>query len=481
MKEIDSKRVTLNHKHPIMNTSDTICAICTASGRGAIAVLRLSGAEAIRIADSLFRGHLRLADSAPRTLHYGTIVDTQGVMVDDVVVSTFHAPHSYTGDDVVEISCHGSTLVQRRILQLLIEAGARMAQPGEFTKRAFVNGKMDLSQAEAVGDMIAAESESARRVAFSQMRGGISKELKSLREKLIHFASLIELELDFSEEDVEFADRSELTSLTDEILGVVTRLADSFRLGNAIKEGVRTAIVGAPNAGKSTILNALLNEERAIVSDIEGTTRDTVEETLWIDGVAFRLIDTAGIRDTNDKVEAEGVRRSREAISKARVVVAVIDASLGRERAEHEAVDIHAMMNADQMLVVALNKVDACGGSLPWVDEAWRRAAGASRVVLMSAKEGKGIDELKNGMMEAVGGGEVGVDDVLVSNVRHYEALLSAREALLRVRAGIDLGSGGEILSMDLREVTEALGSITGEVATEDVLENIFKHFCIGK
>lgn len=470
-----------------MITSDTICAICTAAGRGAIAVLRLSGADAIGIADKRFRpmaGAKKLSDQAARTLHYGTIVDETGAAIDDVVVSLFRAPHSYTGEDTVEVSCHGSTLVQRRILQTLIDAGARMAGPGEFTKRAFVNGKMDLSQAEAVADMIAADSEAARRVAFSQMRGGFSHQLADLREKLIHFASLVELELDFSEEDVEFADRRELTQLTDEILMVVTRLADSFRLGNAIKEGVATAIVGAPNVGKSTLLNALLNEERAIVSDIKGTTRDTIEEKLSIGDLTFRLIDTAGIRDTEDVIEAEGVRRSKEAAKKAQVVVLMVDATQGEEAAAREASDIKTVMKGEaQSLIVALNKADACEADpSSWVSEDWRRKVGASDVVVMSARDGRGVDELKEAMVRCVSeGSDVCGEDVIVTNARHYEALVTAREALMRVSAGLDTGLGGEILSADLRDATDALASITGEVSSQDVLENIFKNFCIGK
>ncbi len=467
-----------------MITSDTICAICTPAGSGAIATLRLSGPKAIDIADKVFHpagAGKQLAEQPARTLHYGTAVDTAGTVMDDVVAAIYRAPHSYTGEDTVELSCHGSRLVQRRILQSLIAAGARMATAGEFTKRAFVNGKMDLSQAEAVADMISAESEAARRVAYNQMRGGFSRQLAELRGQLVHFASMLELELDFSEEDVEFADRGELTSLIDHILQVVTRLADSFRLGNAIKGGVPTAIVGAPNVGKSTLLNALLCEERSIVSDVVGTTRDTVEESLSIADLTFRLIDTAGIRDTTDVVEAEGVRRSKAAVSKALVVILMTDAAAGAEGSAQAVREVRQFMRPDdQSLIVAINKTDVTPAE--WATDRWRREVGAAAVVRMAAKEGLGVDELRQRMVEAVSGQDTVVgEDVVVTNARHYEALVAAREALLRVSTGLASGQGGELVSMDLRDATDALASITGEVSSQDVLNNIFKNFCVGK
>lgn len=467
-----------------MTTSDTICAICTPAGSGAIATLRLSGPKAIDIADKVFHpagAGKPLAEQPARTLHYGTAVDTAGTVMDDVVAAIYRAPHSYTGEDTVELSCHGSRLVQRRILQSLIDAGARMATAGEFTKRAFVNGKMDLSQAEAVADLISAESEAARRVAYNQMRGGFSRQLAELRGQLVHFASMLELELDFSEEDVEFADRGELTSLIDHILQVVTRLADSFRLGNAIKDGVPTAIVGAPNVGKSTLLNALLCEERSIVSDVVGTTRDTVEESLSIADLTFRLIDTAGIRDTTDVVEAEGVRRSKAAVSKALVVILMTDAAAGAEGSAQAVREVRQFMRPDdQSLIVAINKTDVTPAE--WATDRWRREVGATAVVRMAAKEGLGVDELRQRMVEAVSGQDTVVgEDVVVTNARHYEALVAAREALLRVSAGLASGQGGELVSMDLRDATDALASITGEVSSQDVLNNIFKNFCVGK
>lgn len=467
-----------------MTTSDTICAICTPAGSGAIATLRLSGPKAIDIADKVFHpagAGKPLAEQPARTLHYGTAADTAGTVMDDVVAAIYRAPHSYTGEDTVELSCHGSRLVQRRILQSLIDAGARMATAGEFTKRAFVNGKMDLSQAEAVADLISAESEAARRVAYNQMRGGFSRQLAELRGQLVHFASMLELELDFSEEDVEFADRGELTSLIDHILQVVTRLADSFRLGNAIKGGVPTAIVGAPNVGKSTLLNALLCEERSIVSDVVGTTRDTVEESLSIADLTFRLIDTAGIRDTTDVVEAEGVRRSKAAVSKALVVILMTDAAAGAEGSAQAVREVRQFMRPDdQSLIVAINKTDVTPAE--WATDRWRREVGATAVVRMAAKEGLGVDELRQRMVEAVSGQDTVVgEDVVVTNARHYEALVAAREALLRVSAGLASGQGGELVSMDLRDATDALASITGEVSSQDVLNNIFKNFCVGK
>lgn len=467
-----------------MNIEDTICAICTPPGRGAVAMLRLSGPEAISIADRVFSSPVsgkKLADQKAMTLHFGQARDKAGAVIDDVVVSLFRKPHSFTGDDTVEFSCHGSVVVQRLLLQALVDAGARLALPGEFSKRAFVNGKMDLSQAEAVADLIASESDAARRVAYDQLRGGFSRQLEDLRQQLIHFSSLIELELDFSDEDVEFANREELTDLISHILGVVTRLADSFRLGNAIKQGIPTAIVGAPNVGKSTLLNALLCEERSIVSDVMGTTRDTVEETLNIADLSFRLIDTAGIRETTDAIEAEGVRRSQAAVVKALVVVLLVDATEGAEAAQTAVSEIRRLMRPEeQSLIVCVNKTDVCPA--PWATDDWRRQMLAAAVVPMAAKDGVGVDGLRLAMAEAVKVDDVVVgEDVVVSNARHYEALVAAREALSRVAAGLDSGIGGEILSLDIHDATDALASITGKTTSQDVLNNIFAHFCIGK
>ncbi len=467
-----------------MIQDDTICAICTPPGRGAVAMLRLSGPEAIDIADKVFvsaKQGKTLAGQRSMTMHYGHIKDSNSVVVDDVIVSIFHNPHSFTGEDTVEISCHGSTLVQRQILQALIGAGARMATAGEFTKRAFVNGKMDLSQAEAVADLIASESEAARRVAYDQLRGGFSRQLEDLRQQLVHFSSLLELELDFSEEDVEFANRTELNALVDHILSVITRLADSFRLGNAIKQGIPTAIVGAPNVGKSTLLNALLCEERSIVSDIKGTTRDTVEEVLSIADLSFRLIDTAGIRETDDVIEAEGVRRSQAAIAKAMIVVLLVDAAEGEDAALDAVAEARKVMrDENQSLIICVNKTDVSVAD--WITDDWRRKVLASAVVPMAAKNGMGVDELRMAMVEAVENADTVIgEDVVVTNARHYEALVAAREALMRVAAGLGSGLGGEILSLDIHDATDALASITGQVTSQDVLNNIFAHFCIGK
>lgn len=467
-----------------MNIDDTICAICTPAGRGAVAMLRLSGPKAITIADSVFSSPAngkRLSDQKAMTLHFGHAHDKAGAVIDDVIVSIFRAPHSFTGEDTVEFSCHGSSVIQRQLLQSLVDAGARLATPGEFSKRAFVNGKMDLSQAEAVADLIASESDAARRVAYDQLRGGFSRQLEDLRQQLVHFSSLVELELDFSDEDVEFANRDELSELIGHIQGVVTRLADSFRLGNAIKQGIPTAIVGAPNVGKSTLLNALLCEERSIVSDVMGTTRDTVEETLTIADLSFRLIDTAGMRETTDAIEAEGVRRSQAAVAKAMVVILMVDAKGGQEAAQDAVADIRRLMRADeQSLIVCVNKTDVCPAE--WATDDWRRQMMAAAVVPMSAKDGVGVDSLRLAMAEAVREDDVVAgEDVVVTNARHYEALMAAREALSRVEAGLDSGLGGEILSLDIHDATDALASITGKTTSQDVLNNIFAHFCIGK
>lgn len=477
-----------------MRVYETICACATLPGTGAIAVIRVSGDDAIAIADkvvSLRNG--RLADVASNSVRFGSVPG-----IDDVLVSIFRNPHSYTGEDSVEISCHASSYVIEQILFRLIENGARPAGPGEFTQRAFVNGKMDLSQAEAVADMIAAEDASAHRLALNQLKGGVSNEISEMRGKLLDMTSLMELELDFSEEDVEFADRSQLSSLLEEVSAHVKRLKESFRLGNALKNGVPVCIAGAANTGKSTLLNALLQEERAIVSPIAGTTRDSIEETFVIGGIRFRFIDTAGLRETDDTIESMGIERSMDKIAKADIVIAVADCQAASSDVQAQLSLIRERMNGSQNLVVFVNKVDMVPGACldpVCSDDSGLLVAGpiesaindmipeGSPVIYGSAKNGHGIDDLKY-MLEKIQKDRVSASrsgDTMVSNVRHYNALCSAWESLKLVRAGLDSGTSTELVARDLRDVLYHLGSITGEISTDEVLGNIFKKFCIGK
>lgn len=483
-----------------MKVNDTICACATLPGAGAIAIIRVSGDDSLAIADkvvTLKKGVL--ADAASNSVHFGTVDG-----LDDVLVSVFRNPHSYTGEDSVEISCHASSYIVEQILFRLVENGARPAGPGEFTQRAFVNGKMDLSQAEAVADMIAAEDASAHRLALNQLKGGVSNEISEMRSQLLDMTSLMELELDFSEEDVEFADRSRLSSLLEEVSTHVKRLKDSFRLGNALKNGVPVCIAGAANTGKSTLLNALLQEERAIVSPIAGTTRDSIEETFVIGGIRFRFIDTAGLRETDDTVESIGIERSMEKIAKADIVIAVLDCQASSSDIQSQLSLIRGRMNDFQNLVVLVNKVDSVSTDsemgVPFDSELCAGSGVADHfgsncscigdvipegdpVIYGSAKNGLGIDELKN-RLEKIQKDRVSTSrsgDTLVSNVRHYNALCSAWEALKLVRAGLDSGTSTELVARDLRDVLFHLGSITGEISTDEVLGNIFKKFCIGK
>lgn len=477
-----------------MRVYETICACATLPGTGAIAVIRVSGDDAIAIADkvvSLRNG--RLADVASNSVRFGSVPG-----IDDVLVSIFRNPHSYTGEDSVEISCHASSYVIEQILFRLIENGARPAGPGEFTQRAFVNGKMDLSQAEAVADMIAAEDESAHRLALNQLKGGVSNEISEMRGKLLDMTSLMELELDFSEEDVEFADRSQLSSLLEEVSAHVKRLKESFRLGNALKNGVPVCIAGAANTGKSTLLNALLQEERAIVSPIAGTTRDSIEETFVIGGIRFRFIDTAGLRETDDTIESMGIERSMDKIAKADIVIAVADCQAASSDVQAQLSLIRERMNGSQNLVVFVNKVDMIPGvgldpacsvdsellvAGPIESVIKEMIPEGSPVIYGSAKNGLGTDDLKN-ILEKIQKDRVSSSrsgDTMVSNVRHYNALCSAWEALKLVRAGLDSGTSTELVARDLRDVLYHLGSITGEISTDEVLGNIFKKFCIGK
>lgn len=446
---------------------DTIVAPATAAG-GAIAVVRVSGREAFALCDRMFRGRKPLAEADGYTVHYGEIMDGDRI-VDDVLAAVFRAPHSYTGEDSVEISCHGSSYIVSEILRLLTAAGGRMAQPGEFTIRAYLAGKLDLSQAEAVADTIAASSRAAHALASTQMRGGYSDELERLRDKLLNLTSLLELELDFSEEDVEFADRTALRETMQRIGAEIDRLRSSFSLGNAIKEGVAVAIAGAPNVGKSTLLNRLLNEERAMVSEIAGTTRDVIEERANIGGILFRFLDTAGIRSTDDRLERMGIERTMESIRRAQLVIHLIDAS-----ALTAAVpEPDFTLRPDQKLLTVANKIDRAPASLTLPEN----------VIGISAKQGTGLDRLCEALRRAVDTDALYHGDPVVSNSRHYEALTTAREALDRALDGLGNGLPADLLSEEIRQVIHALGSITarGAIVPDEVLQNIFSKFCVGK
>ena len=465
--------------------NDTICALSTAPGVGAIAVIRVSGSKAISIADKVFSKSLKKAKS--HTAHFGRIID-DARLVDEVVVVLFKGPESFTGEDTVEFSCHGSVFIQSEILRLLREEGCRMAKPGEFTMRAFLNQKMDLSQAEAVADLIAAESSGAHQLAMHQMRGGFSKEIGVLREKLIHFASLIELELDFAEEDVEFADRDAFNELLDELQVLLTKLIDSFQAGNVIKNGVPVAIVGAPNQGKSTLLNALLKEERAIVSEIAGTTRDTIEDELVVDGLRFRFIDTAGLRETKDHIESLGIERAMDKARGANIILLLIDAGLiinPEELKAHIDGFLKDLDTAAARVILVANKVDRR------VDE-WETLQPALDVivngyeqiqsgVLISALDGTNMEGLQSELSHQVNLGVNIGQDVIVSNARHHEALSNALESLVLVKKGLNTGITGDFLASDIRKSLHHLGEITGQITTDDLLGNIFGKFCIGK
>ncbi|MCU4165617.1 tRNA uridine-5-carboxymethylaminomethyl(34) synthesis GTPase MnmE [Carboxylicivirga caseinilyticus] len=469
-----------------MQFNDTICAISTAQGMGAIAVIRLSGPKSFSICQDIFEPAKEgkvLANQKANTIHFGTIKDEE-TSIDEVLISLFKDPHSFTGEDITEIACHGSPYIQQQILQLLIRHGARLAKPGEFTQRAFLNGKMDLSQAEAVADLIASRSEAARRVALQQMRGGFSNELINLRAQLLNFISLVELELDFSEEDVEFANRDELTKLVTNISTLLTKLIKSFSLGNVIKNGIPVAIVGHTNAGKSTLLNTLLQEEKAIVSDIHGTTRDVIEDTINIEGITFRFIDTAGIRDTADKIESLGIERTYNKISKAQIVLLMLDVNDPDDKI-HEAIDnVKSRMNESQQLIVVVNKTDLLEDIVVenrFHETSFRELTGTDAIVPISAKLHTNIDELTSELLKTVNLTALDNDEVIVTNARHYEALQNSYEAILRVSEGLSSGISGDFLAQDIREVLHYLGEITGQINTDEILGNIFKNFCIGK
>ena len=462
-----------------MNTQDTICAIATAQG-GAIGIVRVSGAEALSITDKIFhpteKNPLPLTERKAYTVNFGQIKNEKGEIVDEVLVSLFRAPHSYTGENSVEISCHGSAYILQQVMQLLINNGCRTAGPGEFTQRAFLNGKMDLSQAEAVADLIASTSEATHRLAMNQMRGGFSKELAVLRNKLLHLTSLMELELDFSDhEELEFADRSELQALAAQIHQVIERLVQSFSIGNAIKNGIPVAIIGETNVGKSTLLNALLNEDKAIVSDIHGTTRDVIEDTMIINGVTFRFIDTAGIRQTNDTIENLGIKRSFKALEQAEIVILMYDLQR-HENFKTFFQEVEPYLKNKQV-ILAQNKCDLVD-NIPSNSEFDKNNY---HTIAISARQKINIDKLQKLLTEITHIPSISTNDVIVTNLRHYEALTHALDAITRVEQGLISSLPSDLISQDLRECIFHLNDIIGEVTTDEVLGNIFEHFCIGK
>ncbi|WP_112114097.1 tRNA uridine-5-carboxymethylaminomethyl(34) synthesis GTPase MnmE [Flavobacterium aciduliphilum] len=463
-----------------MINQETIVALATPSGAGAVAIIRVSGKDAFAVVSQIFQSisGKDITKQKTHTIHLGTIREGTKIY-DQVLISLFRNPNSYTGEDVIEISCHGSTFIQQQIIQLLLRKGCRMAQAGEFTLRAFLNGKLDLSQAEAVADLIASDNETSHQIAMQQMRGGFSNEIGKLREELLNFASLIELELDFAEEDVEFADRSQFKTLVERIEFVLKRLIDSFALGNVIKNGIPVAIVGEPNVGKSTLLNALLNEERAIVSEIAGTTRDTIEDELIIDGISFRFIDTAGIRETNDVVENIGIKKTFEKMDQAQVVLFLIDSStLNVSRIEDLKIEMERIKNQYPLktLLVLFNKTD-----LMTADLMSNLKSQISNSLFISAKNKSGIDELKNKLFSFINSGVLRNNETIVTNSRHYDALLKALEEIQKVRWGIDSQLSSDLLAIDIKQVLYYLGEITGTVTNDELLGNIFANFCIGK
>ena len=484
-----------------IKNEDTICAPATVPGTGAISVIRVSGPEALTIADKVITCRKgSISEAAGYTIKFGNIYDASGALLDEVLASVFRAPHSYTGENSVEISCHASSYIVSALMDLLYAAGCRAAEPGEFTQRAFLNGKMDLAQAEAVADVIASQNAAAHRIAFKQMKGGFSSELKGMRSELLELVSLMELELDFSEEEVEFADRTRLNELLAALIAHVSRLIDSFKLGNAIKNGVPVAIAGATNTGKSTLLNALLGEDRAIVSDVHGTTRDTVEETLNIDGVLFRFIDTAGLRETEEIVEKIGIERTFKKISEASIVLGMVDLTRDFESTCETINEIIEKVDfSSQKLVFLLNKTDICEVNknvsivnfiVSSLDNKGVRAslienaAGTSDftpIIGISAKTGSGIDTLRSILASSQRDLLADSDTTLVTNQRHVQALSDARTSLLRVQEGLAFGLPTDLAAQDIREAIYHLGSIVGEISTDEVLGNIFRNFCIGK
>ena len=484
-----------------IRNEDTICAPATVPGTGAISVIRVSGPEALTIADKVITCRKgSISEAAGYTIKFGNIYDASGALLDEVLASVFRAPHSYTGENSVEISCHASSYIVSAVMDLLYAAGCRAAEPGEFTQRAFLNGKMDLAQAEAVADVIASQNAAAHRIAFKQMKGGFSSELKGMRSELLELVSLMELELDFSEEEVEFADRTRLNELLAALIAHVSRLIDSFKLGNAIKNGVPVAIAGATNTGKSTLLNALLGEDRAIVSDVHGTTRDTVEETLNIDGVLFRFIDTAGLRETEEIVEKIGIERTFKKISEASIVLGMVDLTRDLESTCETISEIIEKVDfSSQKLVFLLNKTDICEvnknvsivnfivSSLSNKDikaslvENTAEVSDFTPIIGISAKTGSGIDNLRSILASSQRDLQADSDTTLVTNQRHVQALSDARTSLLRVQEGLAFGLPTDLAAQDIREAIYHIGSIVGEISADEVLGNIFKNFCIGK
>lgn len=464
-----------------MINQDTICAIATAQG-GAIGIIRVSGPDAIDITNKIFipaTANKTLDKQQPYTISFGHIKN-QSEVIDEVLVSIFRAPHSYTGEDCTEISCHGSSYILQQVMQLLIQNGCRSASPGEYTQRAFLNGKMDLSQAEAVADLIASSSAATHRLAMNQMRGGFSKELNELRDKLLHITSLMELELDFSDhEELEFADRSELLQLADYIAHIITRLTNSFNVGNAIKKGVPVAIIGETNAGKSTLLNTLLNEEKAIVSDIHGTTRDVIEDTVDINGIIFRFIDTAGIRETHDAIESIGIERTFQKLDQASIVLWILDCTtvLFQWPFMTQSILPHCK---NKQLILVFNKTDLLPASQQeQLEKLFSKEP--YPFIFISAKSKENISGLQNQLVNAASIPEISQEDVIVTNIRHFEALTRALESIHRVQEGLKSNLSGDFISQDLNECIFHLGDIIGEVTTDQVLENIFKNFCVGK
>mgnify|MGYP004558675381 CR=1 FL=1 len=476
-----------------MNQEECICALATPAG-GAIGIIRLSGSNAITITDKIFQSAngKSLEEAKPYTLHYGEIMDKDGNTIDDVLVSVFRAPHSYTGENSTEISCHGSRYILQQVLHRFTEVGCRQAEPGEYTRRAYLNGKMDLSQAEAVADLIASTNKATHKMALSQLKGHFSNELSLLREKLLKMTSLLELELDFSDhEELEFADRSELQALAEEINHKITILAHSFETGNALKQGVAVAIVGKTNVGKSTLLNRLLHEEKAIVSDIHGTTRDVIEDTTLIDGITFRFIDTAGIRKTDDVVENIGIERTFQKMEEAKIVIWLLD-----EQPSASEIEEMKLKNQGKKLLVVFNKMDklendklafdkfthSCGSDSSEPESSEGESSEGEAPLFISARTGENVSSLEQALVRAADIPEITENDVIITSARHYEALLRAHDSLSRVLESMEMGMSGDIIAEDLKMVLEELGEITGgQISSQETLNNIFKHFCIGK